>query len=288
MKILKLIMPILVLFCSILLADSNGLKFGKIPHELQDKKLQPYTVMGKTYRPFIPPIGYTQTGKASWYGKDDGFDNKQSSSGESYDRSLMTAAHKTLPMNTIVKVTDINTKQSVIVRINDRGPFKKDRIIDLSEAAAKQLNIVHLGVANVIIKVLDYDPYIKSKLGKKSAIPAQNITEKLFVIQIAKLTNSDSVKYVLMANKSRYPNKKIIAVKIDNYYKIFISPFKSMDSARKYRDLYSIKGFPTSFAVNSQVGKQLKEKMGSAKKANSTEVPAPTKQLQTKEVQPTK
>lgn len=99
-----------------------------------------------------PPaeIGWTQRGMATWYGSHGG----STASGERMKPSAMTAAHRTLPFDTRVKVTHQKTGRSVVVRINDRGPYGKGRIIDLSPAAAKQLGIVDEGVAPVVIEVV--------------------------------------------------------------------------------------------------------------------------------------
>ena len=99
-------------------------------------------------------VQYDQVGIASWYGP--GFHGKPTANGEIYDMYAMTAAHKTLPFNTIVKVVDLDTGRWVIVRINDRGPFVPGRIIDLSYAAAKELGILEKGIARVGLKVLKW------------------------------------------------------------------------------------------------------------------------------------
>ncbi len=98
------------------------------------------------------PVLWSQTGLASWYGPP--YHNRRGANGEIFDTNAMTAAHKTLPMNSIVRITNLKTKQSAVVRITDRGPFIGDRIIDLSLAAAKQLDIWRPGVANVRVDVL--------------------------------------------------------------------------------------------------------------------------------------
>jgi len=96
-----------------------------------------------------------QRGYATWYGTSPGQEGGPTASGERFHRSAMTAAHRTLPMGTMVKVTEIHSGRSVVVRINDRGPFgNKSRIIDLSEAAARKLGIIDAGVAPVTIEVL--------------------------------------------------------------------------------------------------------------------------------------
>jgi rare lipoprotein A len=100
-----------------------------------------------------PPLAHdAETVEASYYGDD--FAGRPTASGEIFDPSLLTAAHKTLPLGTLVKVTEALSGKSVIVRINDRGPFHGDRAIDLSEAAAKQLGIVAAGTGKVAIALM--------------------------------------------------------------------------------------------------------------------------------------
>jgi rare lipoprotein A len=94
-----------------------------------------------------------ETGQASWYGK--AHHGRRTASGERFDMHALTAAHRTLPFGTIVRVTDLKSRKSVNVRINDRGPFRRDRIIDLSYEAARKLGIVARGTARVEINVVD-------------------------------------------------------------------------------------------------------------------------------------
>ena len=112
-----------------------------------------YTVFGKTYRVLDSSRGHVERGIASWYGRK--FHGRRTSSGEPYDMLAMTAAHKTLPLPTYVRVTRLDTGQSVIVRINDRGPFHDDRIIDLSYAAAARLDMLRSGTAPVEVRAID-------------------------------------------------------------------------------------------------------------------------------------
>jgi rare lipoprotein A len=103
-----------------------------------------------TPRPYGP--GFTETGLASWYGAD--FHHKRTANGERFDMNGLTAAHRSLPFDSYVRVTNIANGRSVVVRINDRGPFVADRIIDLSAKAARQLGIKEDGVARVRIEVV--------------------------------------------------------------------------------------------------------------------------------------
>lgn len=98
--------------------------------------------------------GWMEEGIASWYGGDDGFEGKPTASGEIYDSSLLTAAHRELPLGTIVDVASLENGRSVRVRINDRGPFIKGRVIDLSRAAADRLDLIGPGTGRVRLTVL--------------------------------------------------------------------------------------------------------------------------------------
>jgi rare lipoprotein A len=122
---------------------------------VNQRNSQPYSVFGVTYRPLASARGYRERGVASWYGKK--FDGKLTSNGERYDMYAMTAAHKTLPLPSYVRVRNLNNGQSVIVRVNDRGPFRENRLIDLSYAAAARLGIIGTGTGIVEVEGLSAD-----------------------------------------------------------------------------------------------------------------------------------
>jgi len=128
-----------------------------------------YTINGKTYHPVKKvAVGHSQDGIASWYGP--GFHGRKTASGEVYDMYALTAAHSTLPLNTIVRVTNLKNKKDVVVRINDRGPFVGDRVLDLSLAAARTLGVVGPGTAPVRVAVVGNGT---SVLAMKASGPAQ-------------------------------------------------------------------------------------------------------------------
>ena len=112
-----------------------------------------YEVFGKRYKVMKSGKGHVEWGLASWYGP--GFHSERTSSGEPYDMYAMTAAHKTLPIPAYVRVTNLENGRSVVVRVNDRGPFVGERIIDLSYTAASKLDMLRAGTARVEIRVLD-------------------------------------------------------------------------------------------------------------------------------------
>ena len=116
-------------------------------------KASPYRVLGRNYNPMQDGRNYRETGLASWYGTK--FHGQLTANGESYDLYGMTAAHKTLPLPTYVRVTNVDNQRSIIVRVNDRGPFHSDRIIDLSYAAAVKLGFADKGTARVSVEGID-------------------------------------------------------------------------------------------------------------------------------------
>lgn len=135
---------------------------AKKSHTLYEKKtsiarhkttLKPYTVRGKKYYPRLVHVGEKQYGISSWYGPN--FDGKATSNGETYDMYGRTAAHKTLPMDTVVRVKNLENGKSTVVRINDRGPFVSGRIIDCSYKAGKEIGLDKMGIAKVEVIVLD-------------------------------------------------------------------------------------------------------------------------------------
>lgn len=112
----------------------------------------PYTVNGITYYPLATAYGYDRTGIASWYGPN--FNGGLTANGERYDMHAMSAAHPTLPLPTLVRVTNLDNGRQVVVRVNDRGPFVKHRLIDLSYAAARALGFSRRGTAHVRVQAL--------------------------------------------------------------------------------------------------------------------------------------
>jgi len=142
------------------LTSPDGLEFDEIPDAIPQPEfksrsgnLETYVIDGVTYRVLGTSRGYREVGLASWYGGY--FHGRQTSSGDVYDMYLMTAAHKSLPLPTYVRVTHQGNGRSVVVRVNDRGPFVDDRIIDLSFTAATKLGMADSGTARVEVVALD-------------------------------------------------------------------------------------------------------------------------------------
>lgn len=140
--------------------------------------MRPYTVMGKRYYPTRVSINDSFSGVASWYGSK--FHGRKTSNGEVYNMYAMTAAHKTLPMNTMVRVTNLKNNRQIVVRINDRGPFVKSRIIDLSKEAAQRIDMIQHGTAPVRLDVIGFH----GVLAKNSSSADSSVVMDDYLVQI--------------------------------------------------------------------------------------------------------
>jgi rare lipoprotein A len=141
-------------------APLDAVDVSKVPDavpRLEPKSLagnrSPYEVLGQRYHILDSALGYEEKGTASWYGRK--FHGYATSNGETYDMYSMTAAHKSLPLPSYVRVTNQDNGRQVVVRVNDRGPFHEGRVIDLSYAAAARLDMLGEGTARVALEVLD-------------------------------------------------------------------------------------------------------------------------------------
>ncbi|MDD5160046.1 MAG: septal ring lytic transglycosylase RlpA family protein [Sulfuricurvum sp.] len=198
--------------------------------------MRPYTVMGKEYCPTVVRVGDTFSGRASWYGND--FHGKSTSNGEGYDMYSMTAAHKTLPMNTVVRVTNTDNGSQAIVRINDRGPFVETRIIDLSYAAAQQIGVAQKGTANVTLEVLGFEPSSSRGIDMQAIAkgPKESVLNNFFVqigsferFEGASLTKQKYASfngYSAIIKDTEYNNKRL--------FRVWLSGFKSEAEARDF------------------------------------------------------
>jgi len=153
--ILLFLLPLSVVGCAEIELASHVAKQVPIPDNNKSqgyfKVGSPYKIAGKTYKP-AERYNYEQTGIASWYGPN--FHGKQTANGETFDMYELTAAHKTLQMPSLVRVTNLENGRSIVVRINDRGPFSKGRIVDLSKRGAELLGFENQGTAKVKLQVL--------------------------------------------------------------------------------------------------------------------------------------
>lgn len=137
----------------------------------------------------LPGNIYEESGTASWYGGGDGFAGKPTASGEIFDPSQLTAAHRTLPLGTWLEVEDLDTHRKVIVKVNDRGPFIRGRILDVSKAAAERLGMMGTGTAEVRIRSVDPN-------NKPLALDPGEDQKNPFTIQVAALRDAQNVQRI--------------------------------------------------------------------------------------------
>jgi len=207
----------------------------------------PYNIGGRWYEPMPFENGYDETGVASWYGRD--FDGKPTANGETYDMHALSAAHKTLPLPTLVRVTNLENGRSVIVRVNDRGPFVKERLIDLSYAAAKELQFDRNGTAHVRVQSLQLPPPSKQEtlaMGKKLiaadhpnsvhvsspdllTAPATAASGKIF-IQLGAFSSKGNAIRLEQQLKSSFTAIHTVAIQLGNktLYRVRIGPYEDM------------------------------------------------------------
>ena len=158
---------------------------------------RPYTVFGVNYTPLTSSRGYRERGTASWYGRK--FHGKRTSSGEPYDMYAMTAAHKTLPIPCYVRVRSLENGRSVVVRVNDRGPFLHNRVIDLSYAAAARLGIVASGTGRVEVEAIDPEQPTQPARGiqiipmaEAAAPPAETLSPPKLAVQVGAFSQAEN------------------------------------------------------------------------------------------------
>ena len=177
----------------------------------------PYEVFGKTYKVMASSKGYREKGTASWYGSK--FHGRRTSSGEPYDMHLATAAHKSLPLPTYAEVTNLDNGRKVIVKINDRGPFKDDRIIDMSYGAALRLDMIKTGTARVEVRAID--------VGGGSEIadtqPAKTVTSDTW-LQAGAYSREDGARQ--LAGKLERSDLSPVSIReVDGLYRVWLGPY---------------------------------------------------------------
>ncbi|MFC1580120.1 septal ring lytic transglycosylase RlpA family protein [Thermodesulfobacteriota bacterium] len=218
-------------------------KMGKIP--------EPYVVFGKRYYPLPDSHGFVQYGKASWYGKK--FHGRRTSSGEIYDMHKRTAAHKTLPLGTYVKVTRLSTKKYAIVRINDRGPFVKGRVIDLSYAVARELDVVGPGVVDV--KVVALGKEVGTRAGKQGTTPLvklEDLKTGNFTIQVGAFQERENALKLAEGLRDHFEYVRVSVYVDENkrtLHRVHVSKTNTLSSAGEMEKRLEDMGFRRAFIV---------------------------------------
>ena len=233
----------LILLCLLLAGWSGCTRTGyqvQVHDSAATKNLKghqkPYSVNGELYEPLRDHNGYVEEGTASWYGPD--FHGKSTSCGEIYDMNAMTSAHKILPMGTKLRVTNLRNQRSIVVRVNDRGPFVKSRILDLSFAAAKQLDAVASGTAPVRIEAIAGDSGSAIILGP-------------FTVQVGAFTDPDNAYRLASQLEKRYGSSSVQRgwVKGTLFHRVRVGRYPEIAAAEAVRQEFEANGAPAAFVV---------------------------------------
>ncbi len=225
---------------------SKKTNVAKVPDA--DRKLKasqrPYTVYGQRYEPLQSHEGFIQSGVASWYGKD--FHGKTTSNGERYDMNAMTAAHKTLPLGVYVKVYNQDNGREAIVRVNDRGPFVKGRIIDLSYAGAKKLGYDVIGTAHVRVEALGYREDRTGGYQAPTTYDSGNYT-----VQVGAFKEYSNAQRLSAELKTEYgfSGIKMASINGEIFYRVYVGKYTSLSAAEAGERNFSEHGYPGCFAV---------------------------------------
>lgn len=205
-----------------------------------------YVVLGKRYYVMKESTGYVERGTASWYGNK--FHGRKTSNGETYNMYAMTAAHKTLPIPSYLQVTNLDNGKSVVVRVNDRGPFHGDRIIDLSYAAASKLGFAQNGTGRVELRAIEpgEPKTVTASVGTHatqssqppaatpSPTPAQATTSNQLFLQLGSFIsqhNAESLRAQLALNNVTSARVEKTEVDRKNIYRVRIGPIASVEEA---------------------------------------------------------
>lgn len=209
---------------------------------------KPYRVNGQWYQPLPDARDFVQEGVASWYGKD--FHGRRTSNGEVYNMYDMTAAHKTLPLGTFVRVEDLKNGRSVDVRVNDRGPFVHGRVIDLSYTAAKQLDMIGPGTARVKVTALGAPAPAQASGRDRQYVPIDYYSGN-FTFQVGAFTEQDNARRLVQKLGQDYANAHMVPYFDGSrtFYRVRVGRSDSLEKAVRFEQILVQNGFPDTFIV---------------------------------------
>lgn len=210
--------------------------------------MRSYKVLGKRYHPTYVEVGQVMKGISSWYGPN--FHGKHTSNGEIYDMHARTAAHKTWPMDTMVRVKNIENGKSTIVRINDRGPFVRGRIIDCSYTAGKEIGLDRMGIAKVEIEVLGFAGKVQSAATRakhKREHTQTRVALSNFGVQVGAFRRYEGAqitkrKYEGMYGHYKPTIKRFTDVDGEPLYRVWLMGFGSEQEARDFKNSNDLMG----------------------------------------------
>lgn len=211
----------------------------------QKATMRSYSVLGKRYNPTYVEVGQEMKGISSWYGPN--FHGKYTSNGEIYNMHARTAAHKTWPMDTMVKVKNLQNGKSTIVRINDRGPFVRGRIIDCSYTAGKEIGLDKMGIAKVKIEVLGFAGKIQPRRIGRDQKQVKRVRLSNFGVQVGAFSRYEGAQITKRKYSGMYANYQPIIKRFTDQdgrtlYRVWLMGFGSEQEARDFKDNNDLAG----------------------------------------------
>ena len=205
----------------------------------------PYTVFGQTYQVLPSAAGYAEEGVASWYGRK--FHGRKTSNGETFNMFAVSAAHKSLPIPTFVKITNLDNGRELTVRINDRGPFVKNRLIDLSYAAAAKLDMIATGTARVRVEAVPVANEAVLTLPPAPQVAAQNIGRYL---QIGVFSNKRQATNLAAELESAIQTPVIVKpADRPGLFRVAAGPLATDEQLERVKTLLQFKGYEQAFII---------------------------------------
>lgn len=221
---------------------------------------RPYRINGQFYTPLLTGKGHVEHGIASWYGQK--FHGHSTANGEIFDMYELSAAHKTLPLPSFARITNLANQKTIIVRINDRGPFANDRILDLSFAAAKALDYLSTGTTPIRLEVLHVDEHNMLTIGQTPSIPlseylspaphknsvndTQATPVKNAFIQLVSLSDANKAQQICRGITGNWQDRCQVVTQ-DSTYKTLLGPFADEIEAKQALVEIRKMGFPEAF-----------------------------------------
>jgi rare lipoprotein A len=216
----------------------------------KERKEKPYAVNGKWYFPVASVAGYQEKGVCSWYGPD--FHGKSTSSGETYDQFGYTAAHRTLPFNTQIRVKNPFNNKEILVRINDRGPFMKERILDLSYTGAKELGLVGPGTALIELEALGVLEDVEENGQKVIRLVQQVDFQKGdFSVQVGAFKDSQNALMLKERLQKEYPQVEVSETvrSGETFFRVRLAHCPELQKAIQLQKQLEGKGFSQAMVV---------------------------------------
>ena len=240
----------LSIFLVLMFVDRSLISISRTPVTPTLYDPETYMVFGKTYQTLENSRGYLEVGIASWYGTN--FHGRLTSNGEIYDMYALSAAHKALPLPTFVRVTNLDNGKKLVLRVNDRGPFHGDRVIDLSYGAALELGFADKGTVPVVVKSLDWMNYPDA--GHAGPVSSYYLQLGEFVKPSSAYSLMENIRNLMTERGKEYPVKVLQSEDSSGIrlYKVWIGPI--LDASRELELAVMIReenfGNPVKVEVN--------------------------------------